>query len=244
MLASLENALHRPEQALEWLDQAARCFRRARLPTDLRKVTQKRANVRIFQGEFREAYRDLEQVLGSLVESAEAAESTLSVCHDTMGLMTEIALTTRSRSEKRQIVAGFLESMDDLVDLYANGPAAWRTRRSWMTGRLLLAEHSLPASRRCFKLAMQEFLELGQPTAAAVVALDLALAYAREGEVGKVHEVAAAACTALKSAGLAPDVWAAHRALLDCEVSVLETTILDGLKKLRGASLRRTPGRR
>jgi tetratricopeptide (TPR) repeat protein len=247
LLASLENALHRPEQALEWLDRAAKCFRRARLPADLRKVEQKRANVKIYQGRFREAYADLEQVLSSVTESADSLDSQeplLSVCHDTLGLLTEVALTTASEAEKRQILAGYVESLGDLVDLYANGPAAWRTRRSWMTGRLLMAEQRLDASRRCFKFAMQEFLELEQPTAAAVVALDLALAYAREGKVEQVREVASAACTALKASGLAPGVWAAHRALLDCDVSALETTIVDGLKRLRGASLRRTPEHR
>lgn len=246
LLGSLEYALHRPEQALEWLDQAARCFRRARLPHELRKVGHQQAIVRIFRGDFREAYTELEQLLASMTQSSETeqtSDSILAPCHEALNLITEIALTTRSSDEKRQILTGFVETIGDLVALYADAPPAWRTRKEWMTGRLLYAEESIPASRRHFKVAMQEFLDLGRPASAAAAALDLALTYAHEGRVGKVREVAAAACTALKAAGLASDAWAAHRTLLHCDVSALETTIHDGLRRLRGASLKRTPRR-
>lgn len=244
LLASLEYAQHRPEEALACLEVAEECFHEVNQESDWRKVLLQRANVRLFVGDFEDALNDFKTVLASLLAHPDAPESQEQIqaaCHDVLGAVTEIALTTTNEEEREQSFSRFLAVLPDVAGIYRQAPADWRVRLVWIMGRLFLAEGSLPLARYLLESALSSFLADDKPATAAVISLDLALVLAREGAVSRVREVASAACEVFQTSGLEADAWAAHRMLLDCDAATMEETIVDGLKKLRGASLRRTP---
>jgi len=88
----------------------------------------------------------------------------------------------------------FREAADLLevdAELYARFPEPWtQLRRSWLQGKIAAGVGDVPAAERLFTETRDGFVRQGIGYDAAMVSLDLALLYLREGRTGEVRRVA------------------------------------------------------
>jgi tetratricopeptide (TPR) repeat protein len=88
----------------------------------------------------------------------------------------------------------FREAADLLevdADLYARFPEPWtQLRRSWLQGKIAAGVGDVAAAERLFTETRDGFVRQGIGYDAAMVSLDLALLYLKEGRTGEVRRVA------------------------------------------------------
>ncbi len=92
-------------------------------------------------------------------------------------------------------VAGRFEESADLLEedekLYRSFPDPWtQLRVSWLRGDLLAARGDEEAAERAYREALQGFVERGIGYDAALVSMDLALLYLRQGHTSEVKRLA------------------------------------------------------
>lgn len=244
LLGGLEASVHRIDEALLYIGKALESFRTAKLPVD--HLLNKRSHLWVYKGELAPALKDLVAVVGSALQRKECEpKQLLAGCHNAVYALAEIALTTSDASEREQALRLLRAALHRLLPLYQLVDApGWQVRRLWVKGRMHLAAGELITAAEVLEQAMSEFLCLHQTASAAVVALDLALVMARKGDLPRLRETASATCAIFESTGLEPDLWASVRVLQDCErTAEAEALILETLKNVGGASLRRPPAR-
>lgn len=242
LFGSLEASLHRFDEAVAWIDKAIDCWQDAE--EDCARLLVQRAHILILQSKLSQALDDLLAALESqLGRTNQDLGQLLTTCHNGLSVVLEIGLNSPKDAERVHALLLFKALLHHLGSLYEIVPAPLlRVRRSWLLGRLRLAEGRWDLARKLLDETVAAFLDLGQNAAAAVASLELALALERLQEWGELRAVAGAACAIFEAAGLEPDLWAAQRALLECDRAEVEAIILEGLKKNGGAHLRRTPG--
>jgi tetratricopeptide (TPR) repeat protein len=77
------------------------------------------------------------------------------------------------------------------ADLYARFPEPWtQLRLSWLQGKIAAGVMDFPAAERLFTQTRDGFVRQGIGYDAAMVSLDLALLYLKEGRAGEVRRVA------------------------------------------------------
>lgn len=96
-----------------------------------------------------------------------------------------------------------LNTFRQIQGLYAASDAAVQTRRTWLKGRIAAGLGKLREAEVAFESARQDFLERDIPYDLALVSLDLALVYAREGRTSEVKELAAEMVPIFKSRHIA-----------------------------------------
>jgi tetratricopeptide (TPR) repeat protein len=88
----------------------------------------------------------------------------------------------------------FREAADLLegdAELYARFPEPWtQLRRSWLQGKIAAGVGEVPAAERLFVETRDGFVRQGIGYDAAMVSLDLALLYLKDGRTGEVRRVA------------------------------------------------------
>lgn len=242
LLGSLETSVHCIDEALLYIDKALESFRSARLPTT--NLLNQRAYLLIYKGDLAIALQELVCILGSLLQKSDwTPKQLLSCSHNGLYVLAEIALTTENTEERAQAIRLLNVALMRLAPLFALVDApVWHTRKLWLRGRMHLAADELFAAGEILEEAMNEFLQIEQTASAAVVALDLTLVLARKGDMPRLRETASAACAIFESTGLEPDLWASVRVLQDCDrAAEAEALILEALKNVGGACLRRPP---
>lgn len=244
LLGSLETSVHCIDEALLYIDKALESFRSAKL--GLSELLIKRAHLRIHKGDLALAVKDLAAVVRASLQRTEYdSKELLAGCHNALYAVAEIALTTHDKSEREQALHHLGAAIYRLLPLYQLVEApGWQVRRLWLQGRMHLAAGELFAAGEVLEHATSEFLQLDQTATAAVVSLDLTLVLARKGDLARLRETASAACAIFESTGLEPDLWASVRVLQDCDrAAEAEALILEALKNVGGACLRRSPAR-
>lgn len=242
LCGSLEASLHRIEEALAYVDRALENFRTAEF--GIEDLLIQRAHLLVYKGDLSPALKDLTQALEVLLQrGAQNPRRLLTCCHNAVYALVEIALTSTAPDERAEALAMSRAALYRLGALYELVDApAWLARGLWVQGRLHYAEDMPGTSSMILDSAISSLLECRQTVAAAVASLDLILVRARIGDLEGIRETATSACRIFESSGLEPDLWAAVRVVEHCEKAAeAETLILETLKKVGGASLRRTP---
>jgi hypothetical protein len=137
------------------------------------------------------------------------------------------------------------EVLDENEELYRSFPDPWtQLRVTWLRGDLLAARADEEAAERAYQEALQGFIERGIGYDAALVAMDLALLYLRQGRTSEVKRLAEEMVPIFQAQDVHREALAALR--LFQEAARREEITMEQVRKLVKylQESRKDPGRR
>lgn len=232
--ASLRNSQGRFQDAAALLDRALRLYREVGDRHREGRTLILKGMVLGDCGSFREAIRHLQKGLSRIDPSAEprlllVASHNLALSLSEGGRHGE-ALETLQRSRHLYLEIG------DRIDL---------VRLRWLEGQIALRLGRLGEAGSALGFALEAFLELGIGFDAALVALDLAMVHARQGDTAGVKRIVAEIVPVFQSCRVHPEAIAALLLFRDAAQSEVAEQVAAGFLDRMADSLRqarRNPG--